>query len=153
MMEGIAAKREAASEAMDFEGAAALHRQWEKARAVFQSADPLVRAANEVRALVVQEAGDGGVFLLENGRIVGPVRLSTLGVRAVREQTAVGSSLFAQPLMLSAVPETTALDEGEGGALQPAPAASLPAPPPARSTPARSTAASPPPCSTTARTG
>ncbi len=114
LMDEIAARREAASEAMDFEGAAALHRQWEKARAVFQSADPLVRAAGEVRALVVQEAafaaGEDGapeaaVFLLENGRIVGPERLSTMGVRAVREQTAVGSSLFAQPLMLSAVPE------------------------------------------------
>ena len=114
LMDEIAAKREAASEAMDFEGAAALHRQWEKARAVFESADPLVRTASEVRALVVQEAvavvGDEGaaeaaVFLLENGRIAGPERLSTLGVRAVREQTAVGSSLFAQPLMLSAVPE------------------------------------------------
>ncbi|MGI4829772.1 MAG: hypothetical protein ACRYFU_16490, partial [Janthinobacterium lividum] len=48
---------------------------------------------------------DAAVFLLENGRLVGPERLSTLGVRAVREQTAVGSSLFAQPLMLSAIPE------------------------------------------------
>ncbi len=117
LMAEIGTRREAASEAMDFEGAAALHRQWEKARAVFQSADPLVRAAAEVRALVVQEtvapagsdnAQEAAVFLLENGRIVGPVRLSTLGVRAVREQTAVGSSLFAQPLMLSAVPESDA---------------------------------------------
>ncbi|HEY5054749.1 MAG TPA: excinuclease ABC subunit C, partial [Acidobacteriaceae bacterium] len=47
---------------------------------------------------------DAGVFLLEHGQIVGPERLSTLGVRAVREQTAVGSSLFAQPLMLAAIP-------------------------------------------------
>jgi excinuclease ABC subunit C len=47
---------------------------------------------------------EAAVFLLERGRIVGPERLSTLGVRAVREQTAVGSSLFAQPLMLAAVP-------------------------------------------------
>ena len=114
LMSDIAARREAASEAMDFEAAAALHRQWEKAKAVAGSADPLVRAAGEVRALVVQEAprltsGDGGtdaaVFLLESGRLVGPARLSTLGVRAVREQTAVGSSLFAQPLMLAAIPE------------------------------------------------
>ena len=114
LMAEIAAKREAASENMDFEGAAALHRQWEKAKTVAQSADPLVRSAAEVRALVVQEAVpepgasggvDAAVFLLENGRVVGPERLSTLGVRAVREQTAVGSSLFAQPLMLSAVPE------------------------------------------------
>jgi hypothetical protein len=44
------------------------------------------------------------VFLLEHGQLCGPERLSTLGVRAVREQTAVGSSLFAQPLMLAPVP-------------------------------------------------
>lgn len=116
LMAEIAAKRDAASEAMDFEGAAALHRQWEKVKAVAQSADPLVRAANEVRALVVQGASpaapeadgaaqDAAIYLLQDGWLVGPERLSTLGVRAVREQTAVGSSLFAQPLMLSAVPE------------------------------------------------
>ena len=114
LMAEIAAKREAASEAMDFEGAAALHRQWEKAKAVAGSADPLVRSAAEVRALVVQEAvreqgahgsDEAAVFLLENGRLLGPEPLSTLGVRAVREQTAVGSSLFAQPLMLTAIPE------------------------------------------------
>ena len=124
MMNEIAAKREAASEAMDFEGAAGLHRQWEKAKAVAQSADPLVRAADEVRALVVQAAPrlasgegaeDAAVFLLENGRIAGPERLSTLGVRAVREQTAVGSSLFAQPLMLAAIPEKAS---GAGEELQ-----------------------------------
>ena len=44
------------------------------------------------------------VFLLQSGCIIGPVRLSTLGVRAVKEQTSVGSSLFAQPLMLQATP-------------------------------------------------
>lgn len=114
LLEEIAAKREEASEAMDFEGAAALHRQWEKVKATATSADPLVRAANEVRALILQAAApledgsgreDAAVFLLDHGRLAGPARLSTLGVRAVREQTAVGSSLFAQPLMLSAVPE------------------------------------------------
>ena len=142
LMDAIATQREAASEAMDFEGAAALHRQWEKAHAVFQSADPLVRAAGEVRALVVQETAlisgaDGGseaaIFLLENGRIVGPERLSTLGVRAVREQTAVGSSLFAQPLMLSAVPEAGppgsfagGADAGAGAGVEPGAAAGSP---------------------------
>ena len=49
-------------------------------------------------------AGRRRCSLLEGGRIVGPERLSTLGVRAVKEQTSVGSSLFAQPLMLQAVP-------------------------------------------------
>ena len=41
---------------------------------------------------------------MEGGCVAGPERLSTLGVRAVKEQTSVGSSLFAQPLMLQAVP-------------------------------------------------
>ncbi|HEX9202121.1 MAG TPA: excinuclease ABC subunit C [Acidobacteriaceae bacterium] len=44
------------------------------------------------------------VFMLQSGCITGPEHLSTLGVRAVKEQTSVGSSLFAQPLMLEAIP-------------------------------------------------
>ncbi len=47
---------------------------------------------------------EAAVFLLRGGCVAGPARLSTLGVRAVKEQTSVGSSLFAQPLMLQAVP-------------------------------------------------
>jgi excinuclease ABC subunit C len=43
------------------------------------------------------------LFLLEGGCLFGPARLATLGV-PVRAQTAVGSSLFAQPLMMEAVP-------------------------------------------------
>jgi excinuclease ABC subunit C len=49
-------------------------------------------------------AQEAAVFMLRGGCVAGPVRLSTLGVRAVKEQTSVGSSLFAQPLMLQAVP-------------------------------------------------
>ena len=44
------------------------------------------------------------VFLLHSGCLTGPARLSVLGVRAVKDQTSVGSSLFAQPLMLQAIP-------------------------------------------------
>ena len=44
------------------------------------------------------------IFLLQSGCITGPALLSILGVRAVKEQTSVGSSLFAQPLMLQAIP-------------------------------------------------
>jgi hypothetical protein len=105
MLGEIAARREAASEAMDFEAAAALHKQWEAAR---EGRGPGVEGEQGVVAVDVRGAVDArmdaAVFLLEAGRICGPERLSTLGVRAVREQTAVGSSLFAQPLMLAAVP-------------------------------------------------
>lgn len=118
MLAPIAADREAASEAMDFERAAALHKQWEKVRAAALLADELVRPVADLRTVVIQRSADEGadaalnaaVFLLANGHLCGPEPLSTLGVRAVREQTAVGSSLFAQPLMLAAVP----LDEAVG---------------------------------------
>jgi hypothetical protein len=43
------------------------------------------------------------IFLVASGCITGPARLSTLGVRAVKDQASVGSSLYAQPLMLQAV--------------------------------------------------
>jgi hypothetical protein len=76
-------------------------------------ADEIVRPIPELRAVIVQKAAtdeanpssaDAAIFLLEGGCLLGPERLSTLGVRAVKEQTSVGSSLFAQPLMLQAVP-------------------------------------------------
>jgi len=113
LLDEIVAQRDAASEAMDFEGAATLHKQWEKVRAAALQADELVRPIDQLRALILQEAAPleeearpeaAAVFLFEHGQLCGPERLSTLGVRAVREQTAVGSSLFAQPLMLAPVP-------------------------------------------------
>jgi hypothetical protein len=137
LLDEVAAQREAASEAMDFEAAAALHKHWEKVRAASLLADELVRPVEQLRALILQQAAPldepaspqstspradpeaAAVFLLGHGQLLGPERLSTLGVRAVREQTAVGSSLFAQPLMLAPVP----LDE-------PLPPAALPADPP-----------------------
>ena len=119
MLAEVAQQREAASEAMDFEQAAALHKQWERVKAAAALADELIRPVAELRAVALQTAApradgerleEAAVFLLERGRLLGPERLSTLGVRAVREQTAVGSSLFAQPLMLAPIP----LDEPIG---------------------------------------
>jgi excinuclease UvrABC nuclease subunit len=107
----IGLAREEASSGMQFEKAAALHAQWQKVKSVQTFADWIVRPVTKLRAIIVQQAApedehadDASVFLLEGGCIVGPERMSTLGVRAVREQTSVGSSLFAQPLMLQAVP-------------------------------------------------
>ncbi len=115
LLAGIGAERERASEEMDFERAAELHAKYEKVKAAAGLADELVRPVPELRAVIVQAAGhdpavggermeEAAVFLLERGFLRGPERMSTLGVRAVREQTSVGSSLFAQPLMLQAVP-------------------------------------------------
>jgi excinuclease ABC subunit C len=114
MLGKIAAGREAAAEAMEFEQAAALHEKYQKVKAAAALADELVKPLLQVRVVVVQKTApastetedlqEAAIFLIEAGCIAGPERMSTLGVRAVKEQTSVGSSLFAQPLMLRAVP-------------------------------------------------
>jgi excinuclease ABC subunit C len=112
MLGQIGAERELASAEMEFEKAAALHVQWQKVKAAAVLADEIVRPVPALNAVIVQEAAvsegehpeQAAIFLLKGGCLVGPERLSTLGVRAVKEQTSVGSSLFAQPLMLQAVP-------------------------------------------------
>ncbi len=140
MLAGIAVERDRASEEMEFEKAAALHEQFQKVKAAAGLADELVRPVPRLAAVIVQEASkiwagreadssaalrndkqiggadklDAAVFMLRGGCLVGPERLSTLGVRAVKEQTSVGSSLFAQPLMLQAVP----LEDGAVGAME-----------------------------------
>jgi excinuclease ABC subunit C len=126
MIIAIGLEREEASSAMKFEKAAALHAQWQKVKAAQGLADWIVRPIPKLKAIIVQTAAQetehaeqAAAFLLNGGCIVGPERLSTLGVRAVREQTSVGSSLFAQPLMLQAVPlegESTASDSPEARA-------------------------------------
>ena len=128
MIISIGLEREEASSEMQFEKAAALHAQWQKVKATQALADWIIRPIPKLKAIIVQTAGEQqreaelenkeetAVFLLDGGCIVGPERLSTLGVRAVREQTSVGSSLFAQPLMLQAVPlegESTASNSPE----------------------------------------
>jgi len=113
MLSQIAVERDRASEEMEFERAAALHEQYQKVKAAAALADEIVRLVPRLRAVIVQkgaeveesrDAADAAIFLLEGGCLAGPERISTLGVRAVKEQTSVGSSLFAQPLMLQAVP-------------------------------------------------
>lgn len=113
MLSKIAAERDRASDEMEFERAAAMHEQYQKVKAVVALADDIVGPIPQLRAVIVQKAAkqeedpdalDAALFLLEGGSLVGPEHVSTLGVRAVKEQTSVGSSLFAQPLMLQAVP-------------------------------------------------
>ena len=125
MMDAIGKDRERASAEMEFEQAAALHTQFQKVKAAASLADELVRPIPFLKAVIVQPAAhvegaddrnDAAVFLLAGGCLAGPERLSTLGVRAVKEQTSVGSSLFAQPLMLQAVP---LVEEGVAAVITP----------------------------------
>jgi hypothetical protein len=115
MIVDLGLAREEASNALHFERAAELHAQWHRVKAAQSLADELVQPLPKLRAILVQKAAkvveseaepapEAAVFLLHSGCLSGPERLSTLGVRAVKEQTSVGSSLFAQPLMLEAIP-------------------------------------------------
>lgn len=126
MLTRIAEERERASEEMEFERAAQLHEQYQKVKAAASLADEIVQPVPKLRAMIVQRAAaaeeredEAAVFLLDAGCIVGPERLSTLGVRAVKEQTSVGSSLFAQPLMLQAVPLEGEADDAANAANSP----------------------------------
>jgi hypothetical protein len=141
VLDKLTAEREQASAEMEFERAAEIHAEFQKVKAAADLADELVQTIPRLRAVIVQKAPKAlgaprlgsetcvteaepaaAVFLLRAGCLAGPARLSTLGVRAVKEQTSVGSSLFAQPLMLQAVP----LEEPAPAAIE-APAAPTPA--------------------------
>ena len=98
MVIDIGLAREEASSGMQFEKAAALHAQWQKVKSVQALADWIVRPVPNLRAIIIQKAApniesvdnpenstedsaqQAALFLLEAGCLIGPERLSTLGV-------------------------------------------------------------------------
>lgn len=115
-LEAIVAQRDAASAALDFEQAAALHTRYEKAKAAAKLAPELARPLSQLQAVIVEQCSSESValFLFRNCRFTGPIHFSVTGMRHANENSG-SSSLYAQPLQLLPVP----LDEG---------APSLPAP-------------------------
>jgi len=113
----LSAERDAASTDLDFEKAAAIHVQIEKAKSVTQLADEIVRPLTKLNAVILQPAAKSedeipsvALFSVEQGCISGPCLFSTLGMRVANEQSG-STSLFAQPHMLAAVPEEPAPDQ------------------------------------------
>ena len=109
LLRTLTAEREQASAEMNFERAAEIHAQVTRVKAAAMLADEIVRPIPRLRSVIVQAAAQAEdavatLYLVEGGWLAGPARLSTLGVRAVKEQASVGSSLFAQPLILQPVP-------------------------------------------------
>jgi excinuclease ABC subunit C len=127
----LTVEREQASAILDFERAAQLHAQFVLVKAAATLADPLVQPIPSLRAVLVHKASVphpasemwdstepyAAIFLVHAGCITGPAHLSTLGVRAVKDQAAVGTSLFAQPQIVQAVPLT---DDTQSTVLSPA---------------------------------
>jgi hypothetical protein len=105
----LARDREAASEALRFEKAAAVHDRIRKVEAVMALASDTVRPLSRLNGLVLQPAAlqpEGehvALFLLRRGILAGPALYSVAGIRHPNEQSG-SSSLFAHPTALQPVP-------------------------------------------------
>ena len=110
-------QRDLASANLEFEAAATLHAQAVRVESARALAPELVRPLAQLRAVLLQASavpGEVAVFLYENGRLGGPVAFSTLGMRIQNEQSG-STSLFAHPMAIEAIPETTGIrDQGSG---------------------------------------
>ena len=127
LLSELAAERDRQSADMLFEEAAVTHTRIAKAKSVADLPDRLIAPLSSLRALLIipcpnhpqQDDPQIQVFLFAEGCLRGPQTVSLLGVRLAREQAEVGSSLFAQPMLLAAVP----LHEGPALSVAPTPAA------------------------------
>jgi len=118
LLDALALERERASEALDFEAAAAVHARYEKAQSVGALTTELTRPLSSQHAVLVQpgvEPDQVELYLVQDGNITGSVAFSVLGMRLPNEQSG-SSSLFAHPAALAAVPF-----EAAGQVVQPTP--------------------------------
>jgi excinuclease UvrABC nuclease subunit len=109
LLDTIAAARDQASQALDFETASAEHARLGKVEAVAALASEAARSLAAQYAVIVQPAvvneaeENVALFLLRQGTLSGPVLYSVAGMRHPNEQSG-SSSLFAHPVALAAVP-------------------------------------------------
>lgn len=106
LLRELSRERDAASEELDFERAAALHARIGKVESVAALASDAVRPLSRLRALIVQpsiEPGHVALYLFSSGMIAGPALYSTLGMRLHNEQSG-SSSLYTHPYAVEAVP-------------------------------------------------
>jgi hypothetical protein len=102
----LESERNAASEAMEFERAAAIHQRMQKVQAVAHLVSEAVRPLTELSGVLVQpsaEMGHVALFALRRGVWSGPALYSIVGMRLANERSG-SSSLFAHPVALEPVP-------------------------------------------------
>jgi excinuclease ABC subunit C len=106
MISRLEGDRNAASEAMEFERAAAIHQRMQKVQGVAHLVSEAVRPLAELSGILVQpsaELGHVALFALRRGVWSGPVLYSIVGIRLANERSG-SSSLFAHPVALEPVP-------------------------------------------------
>ena len=106
MLAELEAERNAASEAMEFERAAAVHQRIQKVQAVTHLVSDAVHPLAQLSGILVQPSAEPdhvSLFALTGGVWSGPAPYSFLGMRLANERSG-SSSLFAHPVALQAVP-------------------------------------------------
>jgi excinuclease ABC subunit C len=106
MLTRLQGERNAASEAMEFEQAAAIHQRMQKVQAVAHLASEAVHPLAQLSGVLVQPSAEldhVALFALRRGVWSGPALYSILGMRLANERSG-SSSLFAHPVALEAVP-------------------------------------------------
>jgi excinuclease UvrABC nuclease subunit len=106
MLARLEGERNAASEAMEFEQAAAIHQRMQKVQAVAHLASEAVHPLAQLSGVLVQPSAEldhVALFALRRGVWSGPALYSILGMRLANERSG-SSSLFAHPFALEPVP-------------------------------------------------
>jgi excinuclease ABC subunit C len=106
MLGKLQGERNAASEAMEFETAAAIHQRIQKVQTVAHLASEAVHPLAQLNGILVQpsaELDQVALFALRRGVWSGPAGYSILGMRLANERSG-SSSLFAHPVALEPVP-------------------------------------------------
>ncbi len=76
LLNAVAAERDRASQALEFETAAAMHSRFEKVQAVMRELPEIVHRLNQLRGVIIQPAAQAGavaLFKIEGARILDPV--------------------------------------------------------------------------------
>ncbi len=106
LLSALERERAAASEALEFENASAIHQRYEKAEAALRELPESIRLLSELSAVIVQPSAQPGevtLFRLTRQGLAGPVAYSTFGMRLHNEQSG-SSSLYSHPVALAPVP-------------------------------------------------
>jgi hypothetical protein len=106
LLSSLERERAAASEALEFEAAAAVHQRYEKAETALRELPESVRLLSELSAVIVQPSADAGevaLFRLTRQGVGGPIAFATVGMRLHNEQSG-SSSLYSHPMALAPVP-------------------------------------------------
>jgi excinuclease ABC subunit C len=106
LLSSLERERATASEALEFEAAAAIHQRYEKAETALRELPESVRLLSELSAVIVQPSADAGevaLFRLTRQGVGGPIAFATVGMRLHNEQSG-SSSLYSHPMALAAVP-------------------------------------------------